>query len=225
MPNKKLVVGAAVFLLVFGTYYLYQDFQNTVETDPKPQAFVSQNADLAAPQKWTSTQTSMRDENQPALMVPAPHESTEIADSDEFLTSAVFSSPDSIDNAFIQSDGAIVSESLTHLLQHDNFDEVVNRIREAGYNELSSNREALLSKHLNNTLGAEVFKSDYSCSGSICVLTFQSLSDVSEQQFTELAKFDKNYSFTNTVTNDLGETTVNAVYIATEDPSTLSLTR
>lgn len=84
-------------------------------------------------------------------------------------------------------------------------------------------RELRLSEQLMKSFGSKIFQSDYSCSGSICAVNFQSVGDIQEDELREFAKFDSNYSFIDRAVNDLGETTISGLYIATDDPSILSL--
>lgn len=232
MSYKKITLIAVLVFTAGCTYFVYSNFQGKEEHRPvesnlaSPDITMQRSQELA--DRRAGAESRVNDQAQSTVKRTEESqitaESSDISTAAEFLASQAFSSPENIDKAFILGDGTVRSTNLTYVLQHENFNEVVSKVREAGYDESSSNREALLSRQLSNTLGSEVFQSDYSCSGSICALTFQSINDVSEEQLTELAKFEENYSFATATTNDLGETTINAIYIATEDASTLSMT-
>lgn len=229
MLNKKVILAAGLVAVTGCAYYLYSGVHGAEENSVDQSNSMSPRGDSGSSQALLDSEYSIssRDQSEIALADDSPSvdEPVRIPTSAEFLASNVFASPENLNKAFILADGSIKSASLNHVFQHENFADVISKVSKAGYDELSSHREAQLSRQLNSTLGAGVFQSDYSCSGSICALTFQSVNSVSEAELTELAKFDKNYSFANTTTNDLGETTVNVIYIATDDPSVLSMTR
>ncbi|WP_343845739.1 hypothetical protein [Bowmanella denitrificans] len=89
--------------------------------------------------------------------------------------------------------------------------------------QASIEREIKLFEQLTNKLGGRVFGEEYACAGRICVVQFSYDADVSKEELSDLSEFDKNYVFMNHAA-DAGEgQQFRAIYIQTDDPSTLTI--
>lgn len=223
MSIKKIIILVITITIIGCGYFGYHSLQNTDSI-----TLSYQHSELSRNQQTSKQKSEVTVPSQVTGETGSEMTSSGVAyqpdESIGFLTSEVFSSPENLDRAFVRSDGAIERSTLSQIFRQNNFDDVVNKIRDVGYDESSLKREALLSDKLKNAFNAPIYHSNHACSGSICTVILQTVGDVSEDELRNLSRFDSNYSFTNTTENELGEKTVFALYIATEDPSTLTIT-
>lgn len=140
-----------------------------------------------------------------------------------FLQSQAFGSVAGLNNSFVRDDGSVSMESLSHSFAIDDFGQVIDKIDKLESDEQSALRESQLSARLYDTFGADMYDEQYSCSGDICAVTFKSADQVSEQNITQFSEFAENYTFTNHSKSEAGEAVVKMVFIATDNPSELTV--
>ncbi|MCH8492675.1 MAG: hypothetical protein LAT53_05515 [Idiomarina sp.] len=233
MLAKKLsILGGGIVLI--GLIYYTSGYFNNADSSAVRSDVATQNQQsnaLASGPDVVSDRSISTDKQSSSGSVLSSHEesadadSKELSESDDFLASDAFASPENLNRAFVDANGVVNSRSLNHVFQQEDLNQIVNRIRDSGHDEVSMEREGLLYQQLADALGAKVLQSNHACSGNICAVTIQSIDEISTDELSEFARFDTNYSFTNTQVNDVGEVTVFGIYIATDDPSRLSLSR
>jgi hypothetical protein len=137
------------------------------------------------------------------------------------LTKNDFQSPTTLTSAYLNEDGAVSREALEDTFKASDFNELIQVINSIDKSENGAARESLLSESLYELDNIQIYSESYSCAGKICMVSFDFEGD--ENSASELSKFTKNYSFTNIADGENGSKKFKAVYIETDDPSTLSL--
>lgn len=236
MFSNKITVLIVGLALIGSTYFIYGLFQSpqdeeirTFDRNSELQESVGQHGSEATKQASQTKQSStIAGDPEPETAIESRDQDAQLdkfAAANLFMESAAFSSPSNLDKAFIRSDGVLESESLSHVFLQEDFNDVVSAIRGVEPDEISANREVLLREKLAKSFGSSVFDSNYACAGSLCAVTFQSVSEISDEELSAFARFDSNYTFANKTINDLGESTIKGLYILTDDPSSLGLSR
>ncbi|VEE61139.1 Uncharacterised protein [Shewanella putrefaciens] len=137
------------------------------------------------------------------------------------LTKNDFQTPMMLTSAFLNENGNVSKAALEDAFNASDFNELIHVINSIDKTENGTARENLLSERLYKLDNLQVHSETYSCSGKICLVSFDFEGD--ESSATELSNFTKNYSFTNIVDGDNGFKKFKAIYIQTDDPSTLTL--
>ncbi|MCL1051734.1 hypothetical protein L2755_19190 [Shewanella abyssi] len=139
----------------------------------------------------------------------------------EYLTKGSFSSADELTSTYVQENGTVSSAAIIETFNVGDFDEFVSRVSAIEQSENAALRESTLAEKLLNLRGINIYAERYSCAGKICTVSFDF--DGSDEDVDELSKFAKNYSFKNIVEDEHGNKKFKALYIETDDPSTLTL--
>ncbi|QYJ97698.1 hypothetical protein K0J45_00060 [Shewanella alkalitolerans] len=83
----------------------------------------------------------------------------------------------------------------------------------------SQQRQTALADRLTR-LRETIYSEKYACGDRICVLSLTT-DTISQQSIDKLSEFDKNYAFIKQTQLDTGETQFQAIYLQTDDPSTM----
>ncbi|WP_102797507.1 hypothetical protein [Bowmanella denitrificans] len=134
-----------------------------------------------------------------------------------------FSSEQALNQSFIYPDNTVSRTSLNDFFLHSDFHQWVDNISAMQKSQASIEREIKLFEQLTNKLGGRVFGEEYACAGRICVVQFSYDADVSKEELSDLSEFDKNYVFMNHAANAGEGQQFRAIYIQTDDPSTLTI--
>jgi hypothetical protein len=137
------------------------------------------------------------------------------------LNKSHFQSSEQLTSGFINKDGAVSQIALEETFRVNDFENFIERINSIEKSEDAAMRESLLSESLYKLEGIHVYSESYSCAGKICLVSFNF--DGNDESASELSKFTDNYSFTNIIEGEHGSKQFRAVYIESDDPSTLSL--
>lgn len=138
----------------------------------------------------------------------------------DFIEKTSFDSAKELDSFYLLDDGSISRQNLEYSFLAENFESIVEKIRNLTEDENSIKREAALSSNLYDNFGTSISDEQYSCAGKICALTLKYTS-LSKQDLQGIEEFSKNYSFTNVSENEHGESIYKALFIETKDPSKL----
>lgn len=119
----------------------------------------------------------------------------------------------------IDDNDIIDGQQVTKLLNGD-FADYVDLIQsQENQDEMGSKRQASLADSLAN-LQETIYSEKYACAGRICTLSLTT-DTMSQQSIDKLSEFDKNYAFIKQTQLDTGETLFQAIYLQTDDPSTM----
>lgn len=137
------------------------------------------------------------------------------------LTKNDFQTPVMLTSAFLNEGGNVSKAALEDAFNASDFNELIQVVNSIDKTENGTARESLLSERLYKLDNIQVHSETYSCAGKICLVSFDFEGD--ENSASELSNFTKNYSFTNIVVGENGFKKFKAIYIQTDDPSTLTL--
>ena len=137
------------------------------------------------------------------------------------LTKSHFRSAEQLTSGFINEDGEVSKAALEDSFKVSDFEEFITKVDAIEKSENAAIREATLVQNLYQLEDIQVYSERYSCAGKICLVSFNF--DGNDENTAELSKFTDNYSFTNITEGENGVKQFKAVYIETDDPSTLSL--
>lgn len=151
-----------------------------------------------------------------------PNQHTEPSESSDKLIETDFNSGESITNAFVLENDVISKDALQDFFTIENLDELILTIKNIPPTEQSETREYQLSQNLKVFDKTNYYAESYACAGRICTLSLN-YDELKKEELTEFSKFSKNYTFTNTSINEYGEKQLKAIYIATDDPSKLTV--
>ena len=87
------------------------------------------------------------------------------------------------------------------------------------YDTNSLQRQTALADRLAH-LPEAIYSEKYACGDRICALSLTT-DTISQQSIDKLSEFDKNYAFIKQTRLDTGETQFQAIYLQTDDPSTM----
>ncbi len=220
---KSIVVFICVLFL---TYFCYSYFnqQNT-------KSIILPNvASLISSETQTSSSNILNISNE--IIAEAPNDielntSVVAEDNEDFfnqfnhLTKSHFQSAEQLTSGFINEDGEVSKAALEDSFKVSDFEEFIAKVDAIEKSENATIREATLAQSLYQLEDIQVYSERYSCAGKICLVSFNF--DGNDENTAELSKFTDNYSFTNITEGENGAKQFKAVYIETDDPSTLSL--
>lgn len=132
-----------------------------------------------------------------------------------------FSSSDDITSAYLHEDGTVSRIALEETFNVSDFNDFIERIKMIEKSESAIIRENMLIEKLNNLKNININSENYSCAGKICTVSFYF--EGIDEEVDQISTFAKNYVFKNIVTDENGNKNFKAVYIETDDPSTLTL--
>ncbi|MCG9739301.1 hypothetical protein L1D32_14140 [Shewanella insulae] len=87
------------------------------------------------------------------------------------------------------------------------------------YDGISQRRQTALADRLSH-LPETIYSEKYACGDRICALSLTT-DTISQQSIDKIRDFDKNYAFIKQTQLDTGETQFQAIYLRTDDPSTM----
>lgn len=137
------------------------------------------------------------------------------------LTKSHFQSAEQLTSGFIDEDGEVSKAALEDSFKVSDFEEFITKVDAIEKSENAAIREATLVQNLYQLEDIQVYSERYSCAGKICLVSFNFHGN--DENTAELSKFTDNYSFINITEGENGVKQFKAVYIETDDPSTLSL--
>ncbi|WP_445777525.1 hypothetical protein [Shewanella sp.] len=137
------------------------------------------------------------------------------------LNKSHFQSSEQLTSGFINEDGEVSKAALEDTFKASNFEAFIAQVDSIEKSENAAIREATLAQSLYQLEDIQIYSERYSCAGKICLVSF-SFNGIDEKT-AQLSKFTDNYSFTNIIEDENGVKQFKAVYIETDDPSTLSL--
>ena len=140
-----------------------------------------------------------------------------------FIASQAFTSAEQLDAALMDADGAVMSQTLEHFFMHPQFQDIVQKIASMPTTDASQERQAQLQQQLYDSLGTDIQNETFACAGKLCTLSITTSRPVEPQKIDTLASFDSNFMFRNVTTNSHGETVTKILFIATKDPSQLTV--
>ncbi|MCG9719892.1 hypothetical protein [Shewanella sp. Isolate7] len=119
----------------------------------------------------------------------------------------------------IDAQGIINGEQIKQLLNQDlqAYVELIESLD--NYDTTSQQRQTVLADRLAHFLEA-IYSEKYACGDRICALSLTT-DTISQQSIDKLSEFDKNYAFIKQTRLDTGETQFQAIYLQTDDPSTM----
>lgn len=145
---------------------------------------------------------------------------------DKFLASNAFNTPSDFDNAFISADDIISQSTLHTVIAAEDFSRIINKMNSLDKDHTSLERESLLYKKFSDLIGQKFYAENYACSGKICLIEFNyDDSETSEEQLHQIRGFSKNHSFSNFSSSANDDMIYRGIYIATDDPSKMTLSR
>ncbi|QYJ82478.1 hypothetical protein [Shewanella aegiceratis] len=119
----------------------------------------------------------------------------------------------------IDAQGVVDGEQIKKLFDQD-LEAYVDLIESLdNYDATSQQRQTALSDRLTR-LPETIYSEKYACGDRICVLSLTT-DTISQQSIDKLSEFDKNYAFIKQTQLDTGETQFQAIYLQTDDPSTM----
>ncbi len=119
----------------------------------------------------------------------------------------------------IDAQGVVDGEQIKKLFDQD-LDAYVDLIESLDNNDATSQqRQTALADRLTH-LPETLYSEKYACGDRICVLSLTT-DTISQQSIDKLSEFDKNYAFIKQTQLNTGETQFQAIYLQTDDPSTM----
>lgn len=137
------------------------------------------------------------------------------------LTEKNFHSAEQFTSAYLNEDGEVSSVALEETFNITDFKQLIERVDSIEKTDNASLRESILSDSIYKLKDVQTYSESYSCAGKICLVSFDF--EGNDENVSELSTFTNNYSFSNIVVGDNGAKKFKAVYIETDDPSTLRL--
>ncbi|MCG9748537.1 hypothetical protein [Shewanella sp. Isolate8] len=119
----------------------------------------------------------------------------------------------------IDAQGVVDGEQIKKLFDKD-LEAYVDLIESLdNYDAIGQQRQSALADRLTR-LPKTIYSEKYACGDRICVLSLTT-DTISQQSIDKLSEFDKNYAFIKQAQLDTGETQFQAIYLQTDDPSTM----
>ncbi|QYJ93844.1 hypothetical protein [Shewanella spartinae] len=119
----------------------------------------------------------------------------------------------------IDAQGVVDGEQIKKLFDKD-LEAYVDLIDSLdNYDATSQQRQTALADRLTH-LPETIYSEKYACGDRICALSLTT-DTISQQSIDKLSEFDKNYAFIKQTQLDTGETQFQAIYLQTDDPSTM----
>jgi len=218
MRFEKISVIVVIVVAVLATlFFVSEDSETVRKSDGFESATVLNTKDEAG----ADITDSEIDKTQ-QMDSASPNKLIKVSGSNDTSLSAQFSSVTALNTYLFDDEGAIYSKNINRILTGDDFTAIIEQISSMEDSEKSIEREMKLISRLNELRANNVYAEEYACRGDICAVTFLS-DNKGDVNVTSLGEFDSNYTFENTTENEFGEKVVKAVFILTDDPSTLSL--
>ena len=223
MYMKKIVISSVALSLVAYLYFAESDTETTIAVANTENTSVSKNKPSSNQQNLIETAQT------PVDLAPQSTINQDVNDgnNDDFfrqlnhLTEKNFYSADQFTSAFLNEDGEVSSAALEDTFNIIDFKQLIERVDSIEKTDNASLRESTLLDSIYKLEDVQIYSESYSCAGKICLVSFDF--EGNDENVSALSQFTSNYSFTNIVAGDNGAKKFKAVYIETDDPSTLRL--
>lgn len=145
---------------------------------------------------------------------------------DEFLASSAFDTPSSFDDAFISATNVVSSSTLKTVITAKDFSKIIDKVNLLDKDHESVQREELLYKEFSHLIGDKFYSENFTCSGKICLIEFNyDETQTTKKQLHQIRSFSKNHSFSSFSPSNNDDMIYRGIYIATNDPSKLTMSR
>jgi hypothetical protein len=128
-----------------------------------------------------------------------------------------------LNSTFVNDDYSVSESALRTSFLLAEFSDLINNINSVDKSALGIERESKLKETLYNELPNNFYGEEFACAGKICAVSFKYSADEKQTKFEELSAFSKNFSFFNHTKSENSEQVFKAIFIATKDPSKLSI--
>ncbi|WP_163938380.1 hypothetical protein [Paraferrimonas sp. SM1919] len=129
-----------------------------------------------------------------------------------------------LNNSFLLEDSSVSQASVIDYFSYSDFGYLIEEISQLDVDELSLSRESSLLTKISSMKQTNIIDQQHACRGKLCFIELKA-SSYSDEEIQSISQFGSNYAFTNVVQNESDETIVRAMYIETENPSLLRVTR
>lgn len=222
----KIIIG--FFIALFAAYLCFSYFTSTTITPPDRTPVFNSIMETAHNDKVSVNDEDKRvDTSSKSTTEKNLDNDNSIEDSHDFfnqftsLTKSNFLSSEQFTSGYLNEDGEVSKAALEDTFKARDFEEFIAQVDSIEKSDNAAVREATLAQSLYKLDDVQIYSEHYACVGKICVVSFDF--DGNEENINELSTFTNNYSFTNIVEDENGTKKFKAVYIETNDPSTLSL--
>lgn len=158
--------------------------------------------------------------------VPQANKVIQQTDIEKFLASKAFDSPASFDSTFISDDDVVSSSTLRTVFATENFTRVIEKVRMLDNDHTNVQNEENLYAQFNKLVGEKFYAEDYACSGKICLIEFNyNDAETTQAQLEKMRNFGSNHSFSSYTPSDNDDMIYRGLFIVTDDPSTLTMSR
>ena len=158
--------------------------------------------------------------------VPQASKANQQTDIEKFLASKAFDSPASFDNAFISDTNVISSSALRTVFGTHDFTRVIEKVRTLDNDHTNVQNEENLYAQFNKLVGEKFYAENYACSGKICLIEFNyNDTETPQAQLEKMRNFGSNHSFSSYTPSDNDDMIYRGLFIVTDDPSTLTMSR
>jgi len=230
--NKKIVLGTGVIVLIgviiFQLKPQINQASNTQSIAPK----LTNDHTIATSQQQESITSSLKTEAAKPNETVSRQIDTQIETTklqlkiDEFLASSAFDTPSNFDNAFISVTNVVSSSTLKTVITAKDFSKIIDKVNLLDKDHASVQREELLYKEFSDLIGDKFYSENFACSDKVCLIEFNyDETQTTKKQLHQIRSFSKNHSFSNFSPSKNGDMVYRGVYIATDDPSKLTMSR
>lgn len=220
---KKIVISSVALSLVAYLYFAESDTETTITVANTENTSVSKNKPSLNQQNLIETVQIPVDSTPQSTIIQDVND----GNNDEFfrqlnhLTEKNFHSAAQFTSAFLNEDGEVSSVALEDTFNIIDFKQLIERVDSIEKTDNASLRESTLLDSIYKLEDVQIYSESYSCAGKICLVSFDF--EGNDENVSALSQFTSNYSFSNIVEGDNGVKKFKAVYIETDDPSTLML--
>lgn len=147
-------------------------------------------------------------------------------DIEKFLTSKAFDSRDHFDKAFISEKDVVSNKTIRILFEAQNFTRVIEKARALDNDHTKVQNEENLYTQFSKLVGEKFYAENYVCSGKICLIEFNyNDTETTQAQLEKMRNFGSNHSFSSYTPSDNEDMIYRGLFIATDDPTTLTMSR
>ncbi|WP_394201283.1 hypothetical protein [Shewanella waksmanii] len=213
-------IASFIIIVIISSVGLYRIVAQ--DLTPQPSSTISTTANNAPLETNTITDKSdhIASTSSQPVKISAPQE-TEKAENTA-LSKEIFLDGESFTNAFYIEPNVISKKMLIKLLTTDDIHQVISKISAIPPSQASTDREYQLTQGLKAFKQTNFYAESYACSGKVCAISFN-YDQLNDDEVNQFGHFSKNHPFTTTSENEFGEKQFIGVYIATDDPSKLTM--
>ena len=158
--------------------------------------------------------------------VPQASKAIQQTDIEKFLASRAFDSRDNFDKAFISDTNIVSSSALRTVFGTQDFTRVIEKVRTLDNDHTKIQNEENLYAQFSKLVGEKFYAENYACSGKICLIEFNyNDAETTQAQLEKMRNFGSNHSFSSYTPSDNEDMIYRGLFIATDDPSTLTMSR